>query len=69
MEMSLGELPWKSFDGGNSHERLQEKLNSPEYIKKIPDDDLRKAILLMVTSYDKPYDYEPEYKYLLNLLK
>ena len=26
-------------------------------------------ILLMVTNYDKPYDYEPEYKRLLDLLK
>ena len=26
-------------------------------------------ILLMVTIYDKPYDYEPEYKTLLDLLE
>ena len=69
IEMSLGELPWKSYDSGNSEERLKLKLNSNEYIKKITDDNLKKAITLMVTNYDKPYDYEPEYKRLLDLLK
>mgnify|MGYP001453335304 CR=1 FL=1 len=70
MEMSLGELPWKHLENENiPHNRLKSKLNAVEHVKNIPDDNLKKAITLMVSSYDKPYDYEPEYKNLLDLLK
>jgi len=68
--MFLGGLPWKSLENENiPNKRLKEKLKAVEYVKKIPDDNLRNAITLMITSYDKPYDYEPEYKRLLDLLK
>jgi serine/threonine protein kinase len=70
LEMFLGGLPWKSLENEDSpRKRLDAKLKSIEYVKKIPDDNLRNAITLMVTNYDKPYDYEPEYKRLLDLLK
>lgn len=70
LEMFIGELPWKHLENESiPHNRLDAKLNAIEYVKKISDDNLRNAISLMVTSYDKPYDYEPEYKYLLDLLK
>jgi tRNA A-37 threonylcarbamoyl transferase component Bud32 len=70
LEMFLGKLPWKHLENEDSpHKRLDAKLNSIQYVKNIPDDNLRNAITLMITSYNKPYDYEPEYKYLLNLLK
>ena len=66
----MGGLPWKSLEEEDSpRKRLDAKLKSIEYVKKIPDGNLRNAITLMVTSYDKPYDYEPEYKRLLDLLK
>tara|TARA_B100000989_G_scaffold294995_1_gene275122 strand:+ start:1592 stop:1798 length:207 start_codon:yes stop_codon:yes gene_type:complete len=68
--MFLGGLPWKSLENENiPNKRLKEKLKAVEYVKKIPDDNLRNAITLMITSYDKPYDYGPEYKRLLDLLK
>lgn len=70
LEMFMGKLPWKHLENESiPHNRLKEKLKAVEYVKKIPDDNLRNAITLMVTSYDKPYDYEPEYKRLLDLLK
>ena len=70
LEMFLGGLPWKSLEIEDSpSKRLDAKLKSIEHVKKIPDDNLRNAITLMITSYDKPYDYEPEYKHLLDLLK
>ena len=70
LEMFMGKLPWKHLENEDSPtKRLDAKLKSIEYVKKIPDDNLRNAISLMVTSYDKPYDYEPEYKRLLDLLK
>ena len=70
LEMFLGEIPWKSLENEfPPHKRLDAKLKSIEYVKKIPDDNLRNAITLMITNYDKPYDYEPEYKQLLDLLK
>ena len=70
LEMFLGKLPWKHLENENiPHNRLKEKLNAVEYVKKISDDNLRNAITLMITSYDKPFDYEPEYKHLLDLLK
>ena len=70
LEMCLGGLPWKDLENENiPHNRLKAKLNAVEHVKKIPDDNLKKAITLMVSSYDKPYDYEPEYKRLLDLLK
>ena len=70
LEMFLGKLPWKHLEDEDSpSKRLDAKLKSIEYVKKMPDDNLRNAITLMITSYDKPYDYEPEYKRLLDLLK
>ena len=68
--MFLGKLPWKHLENEDSpSKRLDAKLKSIEYVKKIPDDNLRNAITLMITTYEKPYDYEPEYKRLLDLLK
>ena len=70
LEMFLGGLPWKSLEEEDTpHKRLDAKLKSIEYVKKIPDDNLRNAITMMITSYEKPFDYEPEYKHLLDLLK
>jgi len=30
---------------------------------------LKKALTIMLNSYNKPYDYEPDYKNLLDLLE
>ena len=70
LEMYLGELPWKDLENENPPvKRLQSKIDSIKYIKNIPDNNLKKALTIMLTSYNKPYDYEPEYKTLLDLLE
>ena len=68
--MYLGELPWKDLENENPPvKRLQAKIDSIKHIKNISDNNLKKALTIMLSSYNKPYDYEPEYKTLLDLLE
>ena len=70
LEMYLGELPWKDLENENPPvKRLQAKIDSIKHIKNISDNNLKKALTIMLSSYNKPYDYEPEYKTLLDLLE